>query len=68
MPKLEDVLVFLVKTWPGRTEVELAQAIYGKKKGIQQRVNWHCRMLADAGKVARRGNGGSGDPFRYYPA
>jgi hypothetical protein len=63
---LIDVILFLVETCPGRTEAELAEAIFGKK-AYQQRVNPDCRRLADMGDIERRGYGGPGDPFRYYP-
>jgi predicted transcriptional regulator len=61
-----DVLEFLIQKGPGRTEMELAQAIHGDK-AYQQRVNQDCNMLVNAGKVERRGGGGPGDPFRYWP-
>ena len=49
-----------------RTEIELAQAIHGDQ-AYQQRANQDCNMLLNAGKVERRGDGGAGDPFRYWP-
>jgi hypothetical protein len=61
-----DVLIFLVERAPGRTDTELAEAIYGSG-AYQQNVNEDCRMLADAGKLARRGRGVPDDPFRYFP-
>lgn len=61
-----DVLEFLVKNGPGRTEAELADAIFGKA-GYQQRVNQDCQLLANSGRIERRGLGGPTDPFRYYP-
>lgn len=51
---------------PGRTELELARAIYGEK-ACQQAVNTHCAMLVIEGKAERRGAGGPGDPYRYWP-
>lgn len=63
----QDVVAFLIEKGPGRTEAELAEAIFGDK-AYQQRVNQDCRMLADRGAVERRGGGGAGDPYRYYPA
>jgi hypothetical protein len=64
---LSDVLIYLIEKGPGRTEAQLAAAIYGSG-AEQQRVNQDCRLLAGGGKVERRGEGGPGDPFRYYPA
>lgn len=62
---LADAIVFLVQKGPGRTEAELAEAIYGKT-GYQQQVNQECRLLVGHGKIVRKGNGGPGDPFRYF--
>jgi hypothetical protein len=61
-----DVLEFLIEKGPGRTEAELAEAIFAQG-AYQQKVNQDCRMLADRGAVERRGFGGSSDPYRYYP-
>ncbi|WP_162930194.1 hypothetical protein [Pseudophaeobacter sp. EL27] len=62
----KEVLKFLIEKGPGRTEQELAEAIFGKK-AYQQQVNQDCRMLADRGEVDRRRDGGQADPFRYHP-
>ena len=67
MPEKIDVIEFLIRKGPDRTERELAEAMYGRS-AYQQHVNQECRMLADKGKVERRGTGGPGDPFRYHPA
>jgi hypothetical protein len=63
--RIQDVLKFLIKNGPGRTEVELADAIFGES-GYQQRVNVECGQLLTIGRVERRGAGGPGDPYRYY--
>lgn len=63
--QLADVLQYLIEKSPGRTERELAEAIYGRD--TQQLVNQDCRLLATAGKVERRGAGGRSDPYRYHP-
>jgi hypothetical protein len=65
MTALQEVLLFLIKNGPGRTEAELAVAIYGLN-GYQQQVNQDCRLLVARGEVERRGIGVSGDPYRYY--
>jgi hypothetical protein len=64
---LIDVILFLVESCPGRTEAQIAEAIFGSK-AYQQRVNPDCRRLVDMGQIERRGFGGPGDPFKYYPA
>lgn len=68
MLTIYEVLEFLIEKGPGRTEKQLAEAIYGSgDHSYQQHVNQDCRMLADAHKAERRGAGGPADPFRYYP-
>jgi hypothetical protein len=66
MVTLYDVLEFLIQKGPGRTEAELAKAIFGEK-GYPQLVNSDCRRLMHGHKVVRQGTGRS-DPYRYYPA
>lgn len=66
MPTILDVLTFLIEKGPGRTERELAQAIYGGS-GKQQNVNQDCALLLGRGVVQKRGIGGPTDPYRYYP-
>lgn len=61
-----DVLAYLIRVGPGRTEAQLADAIHGDA-AYQQRVNQDCRMLAEQGVVERRGGGGPSDPYRYFP-
>ncbi len=62
----QDVLQYLVEHGPGRTAVELAQAIHGQS-AYQQQVNQDCEMLSHVGTVERRGAGGPADPYRYFP-
>ena len=61
-PTTTEILLVLIKKCPGRSETELAHAIYGNKDGYQQRVNQECRTLAENGLVERRGE----NPYRYY--
>ena len=56
----------LIENGPGRTEVELADAIFGRH-GYQQRVNGDCSLLVSRRQVERRGADGPADPYRYYP-
>lgn len=67
MTTISDVLLFLIDNGPGRTETELAQAIFGNE-AYQQRVNSDCKLLLSMGRVERRGEGGPADPYRYFPA
>jgi hypothetical protein len=62
---IADVLQYLIENGPGRTEAQLAEAIFGSA-GYQQRVNSDCRLLEGRGLVERRGTGGPADPFTYY--
>lgn len=66
MLTLAEVLLYLIDKGHGRSERELAEAIYGPGAD-QARVNQDCRLLVAKGKVERRGSGGHGDPFRYFP-
>lgn len=65
MPTLGEVLVFLIEKGPGRTEAQLAEAVYGND-GYQQQVNSECRFLLQQRRIERRGDGGPADPFRYH--
>ena len=65
MLTIADVLVFLIENGPGRTEEQLAEAIFGAA-GYQQRVNQDCRLLVGQGKIERRGSGGPSDPYCYF--
>lgn len=65
-PTLVDILEFLVRSGPGRTQKGLAQAVFGPE-GYAQRVRAECDRLVRAGKVERRGRGGSASPFTYHP-
>lgn len=62
-----DVLQYLIEKGPGRTEAELARAIFGER-ATQQMVNGDLALLIGRGNVARRGNGGPTDPYRLFPA
>ena len=57
----------LVARQPGRTELELTRAIYGRDIRYT-RVNIQIRLLIRAGKVRREGAGYRSDPYRYFPA
>ena len=60
-----DRLLRLIQKHPGKTEMELAKALFGPRT-YQQRVNSDCHLLINRGLVERRGMGGLSDPFRYY--
>lgn len=59
-----DVLKYLIDIGPGRTQLELAQAVHGSV-GVTQNVNQDLALIGNI--IERRGKGGRGDPFRYYP-
>lgn len=61
-----DVYEYLIRKGPGRTELELAQAVHGED-GYQQNFNTVWAELAVRGTVERRGQGYAKDPYRYYP-
>lgn len=66
MTTIIDVVECLIQHGPGRTEAQLAEAIFGPD-GYQQRVNQECHLLVNRGLVERRGTGGQSDPYRYFP-
>jgi hypothetical protein len=61
-----NVLEYLISKGPGRTAVELARAIHGGR-AYQPQVNQDCALLVASRKAERRGGGGVGDPYRYFP-
>jgi hypothetical protein len=64
---LIDDVEKLIRERPGMKATELAMAFYGPG-GYHDRIGGLCRQLFQAYRIERRGNGGPGDPFRYYPA
>ena len=64
---LADDIDLLVFRKPGLTELGLAKSLFGRT-GYQQRVNSTRRRLVREGRVERRGTGGPGHPFTYYPS
>jgi hypothetical protein len=62
-----DVLQYLIEKGPGRSEAELARAIYGER-ATQQMVNQDVALLIGRGSIDRKGGGGPSDPFRLFPA
>ena len=64
-PTIPELLYGLIQHGPGRTESELAEAIYGSG-AYQQQVNQTCQYLRSLELVERHGAGGSVDPYRYF--
>lgn len=62
-----DVLQYLIEKGPGRTEAELARAIFGER-ATQQMVNGDIALLIGRGNAVRRGSGGPADSYRLFPA
>ncbi len=48
------------------TEQDIADMLFGQNNAYQQRVNGDCRLLADQGKLERKGNGGPANPYTYH--
>ena len=61
-----EVVKYLIEKGPGRTALEIAEALFSSS-GYQQLVNQDCYRLANGGGVERIGSGTPGDPYRYYP-
>jgi hypothetical protein len=61
-----DVLLFLVENQPGRSALELSQAIYGDEAS-ELRIQQDLGKLVSCGEIERRGIGSLSDPHSYYP-
>ena len=62
---LIDDIQRIIRQTPGLTASEIARAVFGVD-GYHQRVSNTCRLLADVGRVERRGTGGPANPYTYY--
>jgi hypothetical protein len=61
-----DVLLYLVENRPGRSALELSQAIHGDEAG-ELRVQQDLQSLVSSGAIERRGIGNLTEPYSYYP-
>jgi hypothetical protein len=61
-PTNAQAIEVIIRHRPGLTELEIAEAIFGKK-AYQQRVNADCRWLTAQGYITKAGR-----PARYIPA
>jgi hypothetical protein len=61
-----EALLYLVENRPGRSALELSQAIHGYEAGAL-RVRQDLEKLVSSGEIERRGNGSVTDPHSYYP-
>ncbi len=64
---LIDDIERIIQTTPGLTATQIARERYGIN-GYGERVRAACQMLHHAGRIERTGQGGPGDPYRFYPA
>jgi hypothetical protein len=63
---LLDRIMLYIQQHPGQTASQIAEALFGPA-GYHQRVGNTLRLLCIVGRIERRGSGGPGDPFKYYP-
>jgi hypothetical protein len=63
---MTDDILEVIRSSQGLTASQIARRLFGID-GYAERVNGVCRVLAQFGHVERRGRGGPGDPFTYYP-
>ena len=61
-----DVLLYLVENGPGRSALELSQAIYGDQTG-ELRVLQDLGKLVTSGQIEQRAMESLTDPHWYYP-
>jgi hypothetical protein len=64
---LIDDIERTIRSNPGLTATELSRILF-RRDGYAERINGACNALARVGRVERRGKGGFGHPFRYYPS
>ena len=60
-----DVTLYLIQAGPGRTQSQLAEAIFGGEAKASA-VGDDCRTLVNLGLVECQGTGLVGDPYRYF--
>ena len=63
---LRSRVVRAIRKKPGRTQLEITRALFGKHV-LYSRVSAQCRRLIREGIVYEKGKGGKSDPLRYYP-
>lgn len=63
---LGDVLVFLIEKGPGRTEADLAQAIFADA-AYADRVGDELRALSAMNLVEKRDDDSAEELYRYFP-
>jgi hypothetical protein len=61
-----EALLYFVENRPGRSALELSQAIHGDEAG-ELRVRQDLEKLVSSGNVERRGIGSDPDQHSYYP-
>jgi hypothetical protein len=61
-----DVLLYLVESRPGRSALELSQAIYGDEAS-ELRVRQDLGRLVSSGEIECRTNGSLNHPPSYFP-
>jgi hypothetical protein len=61
-----DNIEKVVREKPGLRATQIARVLYGPY-GYGEQVRTGCLTLLRQGRIERRGRGGSGDPFTYYP-
>jgi hypothetical protein len=61
-----DVLLYLIENAPGRSEMELSQAMYGDASS-HLRVQQDLARLVSSGEIERRGIGSLTNSHSYYP-
>jgi hypothetical protein len=64
---VRERIIEYVGRWPGKTQREIAQGLFGSD-GRQQRVNSSIALLVARRELRQVGYGGNNEPFRYYPA
>jgi len=61
---LADKVIETVQRWPGISDRELSQSIFGTRHRVQQ-INGECRHLENCGRIIRRKEGAQ--PIGNFP-
>ena len=63
---LVDDIINELRKRSGLTAMEIAVNIFGRRHPYTSQVNRTCRLLVEAGRLERRGEGRQRKPFTYH--
>jgi len=63
---LADDIISELRKKPGLTVAEITLHLFGRRYPYANAVRLQCTRLVDAGRLERRGRGGTRHPITYY--